>query len=179
MDELAREMRATDQRLVSLEQDARQPHLAMEADVSADTKTRERTEDAAKAVQAMHGDRYSANRVDPNLICSAIFSVKAEPPALPCRHDVLAENGAAAPKSCLSPLEMRSLTAAGGLLPAGKTSPIMRIKLHQPRLRFCPTEETNSERTSLITPCTTAVSGGTSFLPPPGGGLYKQNQGKT
>ena len=28
------------------------------------------------------------------------------------------------------------------------------------------------------TPCTTAVSGGTSFLLPPSGGLYKQNQGK-
>ena len=28
------------------------------------------------------------------------------------------------------------------------------------------------------TPCTTAVSGGTSFLPSPSGGLNKQNQGK-
>ena len=39
-----------------LEQDARQPRLAMEADGQADTKTRERTEGAATAVQAMRGD---------------------------------------------------------------------------------------------------------------------------
>ena len=39
-----------DQRLTSLEQDARQPRLAMEADGLADTKTRERTEGAATAV---------------------------------------------------------------------------------------------------------------------------------
>ena len=39
-----------------LEQDARQPRLVMEADGPANTKTRERTEGAATAVQAMHGD---------------------------------------------------------------------------------------------------------------------------
>ena len=36
-----------DQRLASLEQNARQPRLAIEADVPADEKTRERTEGAA------------------------------------------------------------------------------------------------------------------------------------
>ena len=45
----------------SLEHDARQPRLAMEADGPADTKTRERTEGAATAVQAMHGDSFSAS----------------------------------------------------------------------------------------------------------------------
>ncbi|CAM9124457.1 unnamed protein product, partial [Ascophyllum nodosum] len=55
MDELAEEMRATNKRLASLEQDARQPRLAMEADVPADKKTRKRTEGAATAVQAKHG----------------------------------------------------------------------------------------------------------------------------
>ena len=60
MDELI-EMRATDKRLASLEQDARQPRLGMEADGPADEKTRERTEGTAKAVQAMHGDIFSAN----------------------------------------------------------------------------------------------------------------------
>ena len=109
-----------DQRLASLEHSARQPCLAMEADGSADEKTRKRTEGAAKAVQAMHGDNCSANRVDTDPMCSNSFDVKTEPPALPCRDDVVVENGAAAPKSCLSPLEMRTAAAAGGLLSAGK-----------------------------------------------------------
>ena len=39
--------RETRQRLAGLEQDARQPRLAMEADVASDKKTRKRTEDAA------------------------------------------------------------------------------------------------------------------------------------
>ena len=51
MNVLADEMRGTRQRIASLEQDARQPRLAMEADGQADTKTRERTEGAAKVVQ--------------------------------------------------------------------------------------------------------------------------------
>ena len=45
-----------EQHLTSLELDTRQPRLAMEADGPANTKTRERTEGAATAVQAMHGD---------------------------------------------------------------------------------------------------------------------------
>ena len=109
-----------DQRLASLEHSAWQPCLAMEADGSADEKTRKRTEGAAKAVQAMHGENCSATRVDTDPMCSNSFDVKTEPPALPCRDDVVVENGAAAPKSCLSPLEMRTAAAAGGLLSAGK-----------------------------------------------------------
>ena len=57
------EMRATDQRVASQEQDARQPGLAMEADGYANTKTRERTEGAATANQAMHGDSCTAQEV--------------------------------------------------------------------------------------------------------------------
>ena len=57
-------MRGTSQRLASLEHDARQPRLAMEADGQADTEIRERTEGDATAVQAIHGDSCSANRVD-------------------------------------------------------------------------------------------------------------------
>ena len=56
LNEFMEEMRATEQRSASLEQDTRQPRLAMEADVTADEKTRERTEGAAAAVQAKHGD---------------------------------------------------------------------------------------------------------------------------
>ena len=147
MDELLDEMRKIDQRLASLEWDARQPRLAMEANVPEDEKTRERTESAATAVQAMHGDICTAKRVQAGPTASTSFGVKAEPPAFPCR-DNLVENGAAAPKLCLSPLEIRTSTAAGGLLLAGEASTTTRITFYQPRLRFCRTEEANYERPS-------------------------------
>ena len=121
----------------------------MEADVSADEKTRKGTKGAATAVQAMHGNSFSAKRVQDGPKSSTTFGVKAEPPALPCRGDVSVENAAAAPKSCLSPLEMRTPTAAGGLLPTGKTSTATRTTYHQLPLWFCPTEEINS-RTSIL-----------------------------
>ena len=149
MDELTEDLRRIDQRVVSLEQDARQPCLAMEADVPADEKTRERTEGAAKAVQAMHGDSFSAKRVQDGPKSSTTFGVKAEPPALSCRDDVLVENGTAAPKSCLSPLEMHTPKASGGLLPTGKTSTATRTTFVQPTLRFCLTEETDLRTSSL------------------------------
>ena len=98
MDEISDEVRVMDQRVASLEHDARQPRLAIAADGQANTKTRERTEGDATAVQAMHGDSCSATRVDPGpKTKSASFGVKAEPPALSCRNDVLVENDAAAP----------------------------------------------------------------------------------
>ena len=53
------------QHAASVQQDARQPRLAMEADGHANTKTRERTEGAATAVQAMSGDSFSFCRVEP------------------------------------------------------------------------------------------------------------------
>ena len=79
----------------------------------ADEKTREHTEGAAKAVQAMRGDSFSAKRIQDGSKSSNTFGVKAEPPALSCRDDVLVENCAAVPKSCLSPLEMRTPKATG------------------------------------------------------------------
>ena len=95
-----------DQHLTSLEQDARQPRLAMEADGPADTKTRERTEGAATAVQVMHGDSCSANRVGPDPMCSTSFGDDCTgPPAPPCSgENVLVDNGAAAPNSCFPSL---------------------------------------------------------------------------
>ena len=72
--------------------------------------------------------------------------MKAEPPALPCRDDVLVENGAAMPKSCISPLEMRTTTA---LLPTGKTSTATRTTFDQPNFWFCLTKKTNL-RTSVL-----------------------------
>ena len=144
------EMRATEQRSASLEQDARQPRLAMKADVTIYTKTRKRTEGAAAAERVVREDNSSAE-VDPNPICLAsIGEDYTGPPAHPCTRDnALVDNGAAAPKPCLSPVEMRTLTAAGGLLSASKASTATRIAYCQPRLWFCPTEETNSERTSF------------------------------
>ena len=116
----------------------------MVVDGQADKKTRERTEDAAKAAQAMHGDSFSASRVDPGPKTNSMsFGVKAEPPAHPSRDDVVVENGAAAPNSCLSPLEMSTASAAGGLLPIGKISSATKIIFNQPPLRLYSTEETN------------------------------------
>ena len=63
------------------------------------TKTRERTEGAAPAVQAMHGDSCSENQVDldpkRSTSCGDDFT---GPSALPCLgDDALVGNGAAAP----------------------------------------------------------------------------------
>ena len=98
-----------EKRLTRLKHGSRQPRLAMEVDGQADTETRERTEGAATAVQAMRGECFSARRVEPGPNTnSTSFGVKAEPPALPCRDGVVVECGDAAPDSCLQALEMRS-----------------------------------------------------------------------
>ena len=108
-----------------------------------DIKTRECTEGLAAAVQAKHGDSCSANQVDPYPMCLTCFGEDSTgPPALPCsRDDALVGNGAAAPKSCLSPLEVCTPTATDGLLSAGKTFTATRTTFDQPSLWFCPTEE--------------------------------------
>ena len=129
--------RLLEHHLASQEQDARQPRLAMEADGPADTKTRERTEGAATAVQAMHGDSCIAQRVqDGPMTNSTSFGMMADPPALPCRDDVLVEDGAATPKSYLPSLEMRSPTAAGGLVPTGETSKAAETTVNESLLQF-------------------------------------------
>ena len=76
---------------------------------------------------------------------STSFGVKAEPPALPCRDDVVVESGPAASELCLPSTEMRSSTAAGGLVPAGEASKASQTTLNEPPLRFCSTEETDLE----------------------------------
>ena len=101
------EMRATEQRSASLEQDARQPRFAMEADVTADKTTCEGTEAAAAAVKAKHGESCSAKRVQGSPTSSISFGMKAESPALPRWDDVLVDIDAAAPKPSLSPVRMR------------------------------------------------------------------------
>ena len=146
LEEFKEGMRRVNQRLVSLEQDARQARFAMKADVTANKKTRERTEVAVAAVQVKYGDSCSAKKAQAG---PTSFGVKAEPPAIPRRDDVLVDNGAAVPKSCVSPLEIHTPTAAGGLLLASKPSTTTKITYNQPRHRICPTKETNSKRTSV------------------------------
>ena len=141
MDELVRERRSIDQRLTRLEHDAQQPRLAMEADGLASTKTRGRTEGAATAVQVMHGDSCTAQKVQDEPKTSISFGVKAEPPDLPCKED-----GAAAPKSCLPYLEMRTATAAGSVVPTGKTSTATETASNELLLRLYSAEETNFKK---------------------------------
>ena len=102
--------RGTSQREASLEHDARQPRLVMEANGPANTKACERTEGAAIAVQAMRGDSCSADLVDPDLMCSTSSGNDSTgPPAPPCSgKNALGDNRAAAPKSCLPFLEISS-----------------------------------------------------------------------
>ena len=120
----------------------------MEADGLANAKTRKRTEGAATAVQAMHEGSGSATPVDPGpKINSTSFGMTAERPDLPCREDVLVEDGAAAPKSCLPSLEIRTTTAADGLLPTGEISTATKPIFNKSPLRLYSTEQTNSKET--------------------------------
>ena len=149
LDELVEKMRKTRQRLVGLEQGAWQPRLATKVDVEPDTKTYKRTEDAA-ADRAKHiGDSSSVKRVDIDPTSLTSFGMIAERPALPSRDDALVDKGDAAPKPCLSSVEIRTLAAAGGLLSADTTSTATRTIFHQPPLWFSPIEKMNSRTTSI------------------------------
>ena len=55
LNEMAESCRSLNQHVSSLEHDARQPRLAMEADGPANTKTHEHTEGPTTAVQAKWG----------------------------------------------------------------------------------------------------------------------------
>ena len=161
MDEISDVM---DQHLTRLEHGARQPRLAMEANGQADTRTRERTEGAATAVQAMRGDCFSARRVESGPTTnSTSFGVKAEPPALPCGDDVVVESGPAASESCLPSMEMRPSTAAGGLVPTGDASNASETTSNKPPLRFCPIEKTDLKAKNLWTSVPSASYNSSSF----------------
>ena len=166
LDEISDEIRKIDQHVTRLEHEARQPRLAMEADGPADTtKTRERTEGAATAVQAMRGDGFSARRVEPGPNTnSTSFGVKAGPPALPCRDDSVVESSAAAFESCLPSIEMRPSTASGGLVPTGEVSKASETTSNQPPPRFCSTEETDLEAKNSWTSISSASHDSSSVL---------------
>ena len=169
------------------EWDARQPRLAMDADgPESTTKTRERTEGAATAVQALRGGGFSARRVEPGPNTnSTSFGVKAEHPALPCRDDIVVECGDATSESYLPSLEMRSPTAAGGLVPTGKASTATETNFNQPLLGFArPRRRIWRRKTHGLQfhpPHTTAAASsrrGTCLLLPTAGGSLTQNPGK-
>ena len=63
---------------------------------------------------------------------SISFGMTAKPPALPRRDDVLVDKCTNVTKPCLSPVEMCTPTAAGGLLPAGTSSTVMRTIFPRP-----------------------------------------------
>ena len=152
LDEILDEVRKMDQHVTSLEHGTRQPHLAMEVDGPANTKTQERTDGAATAVQAMRGDSCTtAQKVQDGLMTSITFGVEVEPSDLLCRDDFLVEGGDAAPRSCLPSLEMRSPTAAGGLVPTGEASTATETTSNEPLLRFYATEETNPKEKTTWT----------------------------
>ena len=99
----------------------------------------------------MRGDGLSARRVEPGPNTnSTSFGMKAEPPALPCRDDVVVECGDAASESCLPSLEMGSSTATGGLVPTGEASTASETTSNEPLLRFYETEEMNPEADSKM-----------------------------
>ena len=122
----------------------------MEGDGPANTKTQERTEGAATAVQAMRGDSCTtAQRVQDGPMTNSIcFGMMAESPALPCRDDVVVKSGDAAPASCPPSMEMRTTTAAGGLASTGEVSTATRITSNEALLRFYATEDMNPEEDS-------------------------------
>ena len=114
----------TNQLMVDLQRETRQPHLATEADVELDTKTRKRMEGAAAADRAKYGESVSA-RVDDGPTSLTSFGTIAKPLVKAPEKfidDALVHKGAEASKPCLSPVKMHTPVAAGGLLPAGTAS---------------------------------------------------------
>ena len=130
----------------------------MEEDGPANTKTYERTEGATTAVEAMRGDSRSADRVDLDPMCSTSSGDECIGlPAPPCLgEDALVDNRAAAPKSCLPSLEMRSPTTAGGLVPTGEISTATKTTYNETLLRLYVTEETNPKEKKLRTSISSA-----------------------
>ena len=149
--ETSDETRVMGEHVTSLEHGARQPRLAMETDGRANTKTQERTEGAATAVQAMRGDSCTTAQKNQDTPKTSItFGMMVEPPDLPCRQDILVEEGATSPESCLPSLEMRSPTASGGLVPTGEASIATETTPNEPLLRFYTTEEVNPDEYSKM-----------------------------
>ena len=121
LDDMVKEIRNTNQRCAGLQQlQAQQPRLAVKADVLEDKKTRKSRGDFAPDGRL---EDISSGRVyDSMRLTSFDDQEYIEPPALPCRDNALINQGHEVPKPCLSPVEMRKSTPAGGLLHAGSAS---------------------------------------------------------
>ena len=119
LDDMEEEALNTNQRHAGLQHQAQQPRLAMNADVQEDKTTRESTDFA----QDWRLGDISSDRVDdPMRLTSFGDQDYTEPPAFPCRDDVLVNQGHEVAKPCLSPVEIRKSTFAGSLIHAGTTS---------------------------------------------------------
>ena len=97
--------------------------------MSTDKKTRKRAEDAAADQVKHRGSCAKRVDADPPMWLTSFGDGSTEPPALPCKYNDMIDEGAAAPKPCLSPVEMRTPTVAGGLLPTGTTSTAIKDHL--------------------------------------------------
>ena len=73
------------------------------------------------------------------------------------------ECGDATSESCFPPMEMRSSTAAGGLVPTGDAFKASEITLNEPPLRFCLTEETDLKAKNSRTSVPSASYNSSSF----------------
>ena len=136
------------QRVARLEQIARQPRLAMEADGPADPKTRERTEGAAKAVQAKHRDSCTAQRVQDGPKISTCFGVMVEPPLSLAGMTFWSRTALWRPSRVSHPWRRAHQQPLVVHFPTGKASIATRTTLNQPPLRLYSTKETNSKKTS-------------------------------
>ncbi|CAM9184073.1 unnamed protein product, partial [Ascophyllum nodosum] len=99
----------------------------------------------------MRGDSCTTEqKVQDGPKTSTTFGMEAGRPDLPCRENVLIEDGATTHKSCVPSLEMRSPTAAGGLVPTGEAFTASEATSNEPLLRFYETEEMNPEGDSKM-----------------------------
>ena len=133
----------TNQRLARLEHEARQSHLATEANVEPDTKTRKHTEGASAADRVKNGESSSA-RLDDGLTTLTNFGMIAKPPA-PEKYisDALVNKGAETPKPHLPLRKVGILSsAAGGLLSAGTASTATRTIFQRRRFSWSLDEAT-------------------------------------
>ena len=88
---------------------------------------------------------------------------ESRPPALPCRDDSVVECGSATSELRFPSMEMRSSTAAGGLVPTGDASKASETTLNEPPLRFCLTEETDLKAKNSWTSVPSASYNSSSF----------------
>ena len=121
----------------------------MKADVKPYMKTHERMESTA-ADDERYGDISSA-RVDDDRIRLTSFGdekfTKRSSAAEKGIGDALVDEGAEAPKPCLSPVEMRMLIpAAGGLLPTDSAFAQLRTIFHSQSLPWSFCEKTKKKR---------------------------------